>query len=465
MRKGKTVIGQDVLSLADGTRVHTVKDLIIGEATQIVALLVDEGGLLSTSTVVPIEAVNRFGKDAVVIADSTAVIPASADARVKAILNSKDRLVGKTVYSTDGQELGSVADMYFDEVSGRIDGLEISGGKLADLAKGTSYLAADEIERSGPDMLFVRPETATALTAQIGGVQGALQDAAGKASNAAAGAQTSMQDAAAQEQERQAQEREQALVGQRSGTEVTDEKGAVVVAKGQLITAETVERARASGNLPVLLQAADAGKAEETQQQHEAAIQQVGDSAADMWDRFTSKIGEMTDAAGQRVDQQQTRSRLAAIADAVGRPVTKVILDRDDRVVLDLGDIITHQAVQQANDAGMLETLLGSVYTGQVEFARDEMKARQEATSSVDRAKGGASIVEDLEQRVEKPEQERAAEKERSKQEAEQSRQQRERERQARAKERTADDAKQEKDVEARETVLSGVSTAKATKP
>ena len=30
---------------------------------------------------------------------------------------------------------------------------------------------------------------------------------------------------------------------------------------------------------------------------------QAGDTAANLWDRFTSKIGEMTDATGKRADE------------------------------------------------------------------------------------------------------------------------------------------------------------------
>jgi hypothetical protein len=56
----------------------------------------------------------------------------------------------------------------------------------------------------------------------------------------------------------------------------------------------------------------------------------------------------MTDATGKRLDEQKTNGRIADIADAIGRPVTKVILDREDNVILNLGDIITHQAVQRA---------------------------------------------------------------------------------------------------------------------
>ena len=72
----------------------------------------------------------------------------------------------------------------------------------------------------------------------------------------------------------------------------------------------------------------------------------------------------MTDSAGRRLDTQQTKAQLDRIHDAIGRPVTKVFLDREDAVILDLGDLITHQAVQRAHEAGMLDSLLASVYTG-----------------------------------------------------------------------------------------------------
>ena len=83
----------------------------------------------------------------------------------------------------------------------------------------------------------------------------------------------------------------------------------------------------------------------------------------------------MTDAAGQRVDHEQTKRRLDQIEDAVGRPVTKVMLDLEDRVILDLGDLITHAAVQRAHDAGSLDSLLGVGLQG-----RGRLRARRDAS-------------------------------------------------------------------------------------
>ena len=101
----------------------------------------------------------------------------------------------------------------------------------------------------------------------------------------------------------------------------------------------------------------------------------AGDRASGLWDQFTQRIGLASDAAGRRVDEAQTKERLKKIEDAVGRPVTKAILDLHDAVVLDVGDLVTHAAVQRAHDAGSLDSLLDSVYRAEVSFDKDALRA------------------------------------------------------------------------------------------
>ena len=433
MQKGKSVMGRDVLSLATGARIHSVKDILIGaDNDRVVALLVDEGGLLGTSTVVPFDAVTSFGRDAVVINEENSVIAASSDPEVKVILDGNHKLLGKTVFTEDGQKVGSIADLYFDEQSGRITGFEITGGVLGDLAKGSSYLGADEVRLAGRDVVFVSSSGAEAVENQVGGIQGAVAKAGDKVSSAA------------QQQGSEPPSPEAALVGRRSGTDVLDERGGIVLATGQRITADHVARAKATGNLDHLYAAAEAGDARERQERASETAQKVGDTAGDLWDKFTLKLGELTDATGQRVDEQQTKSRLTQINDAVGRPVTKPILDRNDDVILDLGDIITHQAVQRAHEAGLLDTLLSNVYQGQVTFERDEMKVGIEADSTVEKATGGASVVDELATKVETAEQERARQAEERAQQQQEAREAKAREREERAQGR--DEAARERE-------------------
>jgi hypothetical protein len=44
------------------------------------------------------------------------------------------------------------------------------------------------------------------------------------------------------------------------------------------------------------------------------------------------------------------------------RPVTRVILDPEDKVILNVGELITHRAIRQATESGVLNILLSSVY-------------------------------------------------------------------------------------------------------
>jgi uncharacterized protein YrrD len=445
MRKGKSVIGKPILAFDEGTRVGEVRDVILGaDNAAVVGLLAEEGGLFESSKVVPVEEISAFGRDAVVVASTASVVSAGQTPGIKAILQRKQSLVGTRVFTETGDAQGGVSDVYFDETTGRVEAMEVSGGRVSDLTNGTRHLRVDEIVRIGPDVLYVHPETADRLEAQQGGLTGALNDAGDRAKAAAGSARDRASRATADAAP------EQRLIGQRAGRDVEDDEGGVLVANGQRVGPDDVERAKAAGKLPELTAAVGFGQVGTAGAATGDALGDAGDRAADLWDRFTAKLGEMKDATGQRVDEQQTRSRLMAIEDAVGRPVTKVILDLEDQVILDLGDLITHAAIQRAHDAGALDTLLGSVYKGEVSFDKDELRARRPGAASLDEgAGGGAPIVEELRTKVESAEQERAASEAAQKDRDEQDRTRRADERDGRRRQRAA--AKSDRDADAQE--------------
>lgn len=415
MRKGSSVIGQDVLSLETGQRLHSVKGVVINEANDdIVALVLDEGGLFSSTLVVPVEAVSSFGKDAVVIPNAEAVGRVSDFPEIKPLVERRGQIAGRKVFTEAGEDRGTIKDMYFDEQTGRVVGFEISGGAVDDLADGTSFLSIAQVVRTGPEIVYIEPETVAAIDGEAGGsASGSLGPT-----------------------DRLRQDPEAAVIGLRSQAEISDETGSIVIARGERITPDHIERARATGNLPVLLQSVRTGTSPETGQHVADATEAAGDKASGLWDAFTRKLSELTDAQGKKMDEEHTKRRLQQIEDAVGRPVMKVILDRQDNVVLNLGDIITHEAVQKAYDANALDSLLGAVYKGEVTFERDEMKASVEGQATVEKATGDAPIVDELQQKVETAELERQQQKEAKAMKAEADRQQREDERSARAAER-----------------------------
>jgi hypothetical protein len=329
-----------------------------------------------------------------------------------------------------GQAMGSLSDMYFDDESGRIEGFEVSGGLLGDIAQGTSFLPVADIDRMGPDVIFIRPQVGDNLESQVGGVQGALQDARTKVGDAATKARDNVQSSVSQS------EPEQSLIGKRSGTDVLDDNGRVIVANGERIRSEHVEWAKQNGRVGQLTTAATAGEASVAREKAGVAVDQAKDNVASAWDRFQGRLTEMRDEQGRQADAAQTAHRLALIQDAIGRPVTKVILDRSDNVILDFGDIVTHQSIQAAFDNGMLDTLLASVHRAEIGFPAEQLMVKKPGSATVDKASGGATVVEELEQKVQQSEAEKESQKETQRQQAEQDRQRREQERHQRSTER-----------------------------
>ena len=73
---------------------------------------------------------------------------------------------------------------------------------------------------------------------------------------------------------------------------------------------------------------------------------------------------------------------------ALGRPVTRVILDEDDNVILNVGEIITHKAIERARAAGALDMLLESVYDREPDIRNEEMRASEPGDASLDVSEG-----------------------------------------------------------------------------
>lgn len=440
MLKGKSVIGKEILSLEEGVKLDKVSDIVVDpEGRRVIALVVSEGGFMSSSKVVPVEEVASFGKDAVVIRSAASIVATSADPQLRELVDRDEKILGKTVYTTTGDDQGSIADVYFEEGTGAVVGYEVSGGMLGDATSGRSYLATDEIDAIGDDVIYVQPEVATTLESQVGGIKGAVQGAGEKLGEARDAAGRKIGEAKDSAGQRASDARpEDKLVGRRTGSDVESDTGSVLVPKGRRVRPEDVESAKAAGKLKDLTASVALGDAQAAGEGAKDALGTAGDKATGLWDQFTAKLGEMTDSAGRRVDAAQTKQRLDEIADAVGRPVSKVILDRQDNVILNMGDIITHQAVQLAYESGGLDSLLASVYKGEVQFTKEEMRAPEgtEAEATVEKASGGAAIVDELETKVQTAEQELEAEQERKRRQSEADRERRESERNERATER-----------------------------
>lgn len=176
--------------------------------------------------------------------------------------------------------------------------------------------------------------------------------------------------------------------GRRVQRAVRNADGLIIAAAGQIVTDPVIERARLYNREAELmdatgLTASDAararasGAAASAGETLRSGATQVGATATGLLDRAREKISELQDSASQASEERQ-------INNALGRPVNRVILDRQDNVILNVGELITHKAVDEARSAGVLDVLLSSVYEKEPELTTDDLRAPTEGDASLE---------------------------------------------------------------------------------
>ena len=460
MRKGSDIIGKPVVSFDTGEQFEKIEDLIFDQTNnQLLGFVVDEGGWFSGARVLPLNRVQVIGPDTVIVPDRKAVISSDTDPVFRKILERNNILKGTKIITTDGKDLGTLVDLYFDEQTGAIEGYEASGGVFADAVSGRSFVPAPHTLKIGEDVAFVPPETAQLMEEQVGGLRGAAQSAGDSISSAAQDATNAVKTTATNTAVDPAEQKAY-VVGRTVERDVTAKDGTVLVATGQQVTPLAADEAERQGVLPDLyrasggslmagLQGAIAGRAVEqaagrrvqrvvhtdqgliiaapgqivteqvinrartyhkeqelmdavgmsttdaarsaasgtgasmsttTSDASEAlkeGAQNVKEGAANLWDKLKAKVGETQETAAQEAHE-------ARIKNALGRPTTRVILDPQDNVILNVGELITHQAIERSRQAGVLDMLLSSVYDKDPELSQGELRAPEPGEASLE---------------------------------------------------------------------------------
>jgi uncharacterized protein YrrD len=415
MQKGTDTISLPVIAFDTGERFEKIRDVIFGQhENRVLGFLVDEGGWFNEAKVVPFQNVQAIGPDGVIVPSKESVVIANTEPAIKGVLEHKNVLKGTKIMTTDGRDLGTMADVYFDEQTGAVEGYEASGGLFGDAATGRSFVPAPQTLKIGQDVAFVPPETADMMEEQVGGIQGALQAAGDKVQETAQKTTEKLQEKAEtagqklQEASQKASEKldvattavgekasgaiaaaavDQAK-GRRARRAVRTDQGLIIVPEGQIVTDVVIERVRSHDKEQELLdavgvehgeaaRASASGAMSAASAQLGATAQQAKQGVSDLLDRAKEKMGEVQERTAKE-------SKESAIKRALGRPVTRVILDRQDNVILNVGELITNQAVERSRQEGVLDILLDSVYDKKPELSTEDLRAPEPGEASLE---------------------------------------------------------------------------------
>ena len=160
---------------------------------------------------------------------------------------------------------------------------------------------------------------------------------------------------------------EQAL-GHRVHKMIFTTEGSVVAVEGQIVTQRVIERAKTNHQEQALLEAVGLTTGDALRVTGSNVGQQVKDGAKGLWEQVKETASNLQDHGTQAIEDRR-------IQGALGRPVTRVILDRHDEVILNVGELITHQAIAISREADVLEVLLDSVYTEKPNLSLSDLRA------------------------------------------------------------------------------------------
>lgn len=424
MRKGKDIIGKPVVSYDSGEKIETVVDLIFDQQdNRLLGFLIDEKGWFSNAKVLPLNSVQAIGLDAVIVPSSNAIVPSSEYEVIHKILDRNNILNGTRIMTTDGRDLGTLVDFYFDEKTGMVEGYETSGGLFADAYSGRSFIPAPQTLKIGEDIAFVPAETASLMEEQVGGLKSVMQDAGDKLQVAGDKLQETAQitgnklqetaQLTAEKLQGTAQVAGEKLQeagrdinsainhtvadltveqtqGKRAQQSVQSSDGYIIVAQGQIVTLRVIDRAKAYHQETELLEAVGLSTPEAAKSKASLLVSTTGDrlqtttavareqlqeGAANLWDKVKETASDLQEKGTKIIDEKR-------IQGALGRPTTRAILAPDDELILNVGELITHQAIDRAYSLGILPLLLDSVYTETPELSLDDLRATETGRQS-----------------------------------------------------------------------------------
>jgi uncharacterized protein YrrD len=171
--------------------------------------------------------------------------------------------------------------------------------------------------------------------------------------------------------------------GRRAQRAVYSPDGYIIVALGQIVTPQAIERAKIAHRESAVLEAVGLSAPAAAQSQAGALTTVTGnrlkttsavagdrlqEGAANVWDRIKETTTELQGRSAQAIE-------LKRIKGALGRATTRVILDRHDGVILNVGELIGHKAIEAARAEGVLDVLLDSVYNQTPQLSLDELRA------------------------------------------------------------------------------------------
>ncbi|MGI6361812.1 MAG: PRC-barrel domain-containing protein [Bacillota bacterium] len=157
-KHSKKILAMPVYSIQEGQNMGLVKNIIIdAKEKKVVALLLEKRRMGKEERLIPFINIKSIGDSAIIIDRAINAERKNNLPPLTRYLRNPIHIIGSKVFTTNGNTLGRVEEYLFDDKTGKITALEISGG-LDNLFKGHISLEGQYIITIAPSTIMVDEE-------------------------------------------------------------------------------------------------------------------------------------------------------------------------------------------------------------------------------------------------------------------------------------------------------------------
>jgi uncharacterized protein YrrD len=340
--KANSLINLPVITVEDGKNINTIKDIVYdGITNKVTAFVVDEKGWFNTAKIILMQDIQSIGKDAILIQNESKIVTADSqvDKSVALTANNDNFLDTNEVITQSGTKLGQVTDIYFNEITGKLEAIEVSEGFLKKIVSGTKKIVLDDIITIGKENLIVEDivEENIEIQSQHQGINKVAQDIKTTSVSMVSQASDRMQEA----------------------TEVVKEKTQEVLGREAVQNAVHKTQAVAGSVKEKTTEIYQDAKDNIESGQAEASLKNSFGIAKDRLTEISVTAKEKTADTMSLAKDNLTDRRIQS---TLGKPIAQpAVYSQDQEIIAVKGDIVTPDLVELAKSKDSLNNLLNGV--------------------------------------------------------------------------------------------------------
>lgn len=342
MEKGKELLTKSII-IKDNNLAFSpicIKNLILDYKTnQLLGFLINNTDNPDQNDILPFEQVEKIDPQGIVVGSKPVILADTQTEHIQQALTNQIVLEGRPVVTPEGEYLGRLQDLYLNPRTGKIEGYEVKNQGYPQ--KTSLFVQAVKVDCAQENSIALIQTAATTQLVEAGNsICQTVSDALVNAKPFSLTLRQSQPPLPQPQNQTASRSRIKPFVsrplervkGRRVRRQLCDRQGKTLAIPGQIVTQRLLEKAKRQ-NLGKQLCAAVG----------------LGNLAAPKRHPRPAQP-----SSGQSLD--------CRVKQALGHPVTQHIQDDRGNTILNVGDLITYEAVDLAKKAKVLHLVLDAVY-------------------------------------------------------------------------------------------------------